>query len=408
VLRETTESVELREYRLKARAWLAENMPRVEGRDPHEDDEPIDERVNQCKRLQNHLYGGGYSGISFPIEYGGQGLSIEHESVFLEEAEGYDVPIAFFGVSINILGATLNAFGNHEQKATHLPNILSGRQRWLQLLSEPSGGSDVAGILTSATRDGDCYVINGQKIWSTGAHLSDFALCPVRTRWDVPKHKGISVFIVDLSTPGIEIHRIKEISGSARFCQEYLTDVVVPAANLVGEENGGWRVIRGLLEIEHAWVGRGGARSAESQGIDALVSMVKSSARKDDVGVRRKVTDLYVALEVQRLMAARTTRGIATGKITQNYGSLLKLGNASLIQHRAEVGLTLAAGQGVAWEPGDHVWSEWSAGFLASRSSTIAGGTNEIQKNNVSEKVLGLPREDSREIGIPFNQVPHN
>ncbi len=251
-------------------------------------------------------------------------------------------------------------------------------------------------------------MINGQKIWSTGAHLSDFALCPVRTRWDVPKHKGISVFIVDLKTPGIEVHRIKEINGSARFCQEYLTDVVVPAANLVGEENEGWRVIRGLLQIEHAWVGRGGALSAESQGISALVSMVKSTKRRDDAGVRRKVTELYVALEVQKLTAARVTSGIATGKMAPNYGSLLKLGNASLTQHRAEVGLNVAEGQGVAWKPGDHVWSEWSTAFLASRSSSIAGGTNEIQKNIVSERVLGLPRESHQDFDVSFNQVPHN
>lgn len=406
--KEPTGPVELSEYRHKAKAWLAENIPRIERRDPHEDDQPTSERVEECKLLQNRLFEGGYAGITFPTEYGGQGLSIEHESVFLEEAVGFDIPIAFFGVSINILGATLNAYGNHVQKATHLPNILSGKQRWLQLLSEPSGGSDIAGVLTSATHDGDCFVINGQKIWSTGAHLSDFALCPVRTRWDVPKHKGISVFIVDLKTPGIEVHRIKEISGSARFCQEYLTDVVVPAGNLVGEENEGWRVIRGLLEIEHAWVGRGGSSSGESQGVSELVSMVKSSRRRDDAGVRRKVTDLHVAREVQKLTAARITSGIAAGKMAPNYGSLLKLGNASLTQYRAEVGLTVAEGQGVAWKPGDAAWSEWSKAFLASRSSTIAGGTNEIQKNNVSEKVLGLPRESSDDFGVPFNQVPHN
>src|SRR5262249_48611943 len=156
---------------------------------------------------------------------------------------GYRLPIRAFGVSINILGATLVEFGTHEQKLAHIPNILSGEKRWLQFLSEPSGGSDIGGLLTSATRDGDSYVINGQKIWSTGAHLSDFALCPVRTRWDVPKYKGISVLIVDLRSPGLEIRRIKQIDGGSEFCEEFFTDVVVPATNLVGEENEGWRVV---------------------------------------------------------------------------------------------------------------------------------------------------------------------
>ena len=178
-------------------------------------------------------------------------------------------------MSINILGATLAAFGTHEQKLDHIPKILSGEERWLQFLSEPSGGSDLAGLLTRATRDGDSFVVNGQKTWSTGAHLSDFALCPVRTRWDVPKHKGISVLIVDLKSPGIDIRRIKQINGGAEFCEEFFTDVVVPASNLVGEENEGWRVARGLLEIEHAWVGRGGARTGAGQGVGPLVSLAK-------------------------------------------------------------------------------------------------------------------------------------
>src|SRR5581483_8157798 len=196
---------------------------------------------------------------TFPVEYGGQGLTLEHERVFNEEAAGYAMPPTNFGVSINILGATLVEFGTHEQKAAHVPKILSGEELWLQFLSEPSGGSDLAGLLTSAVRDGESFVVNGQKTWSTSAHLSDFALCPVRTRWDVPKHKGISVLIIDLKSPGLEIRRIKQIDGGAEFCEEFFTDVSVPVANLVGEENEGWRVARGLLEIEHAWVGRGGA-----------------------------------------------------------------------------------------------------------------------------------------------------
>ena len=402
------DSAELLGYRLKARAWLTENMPRLVDQAREEDIEPTPTRVDECRRCQALLFEAGYAGITFPSEFGGQGLSLDHEAAFLEEAESYDIPVAFFGVSINILGATLNSFGTYEQKKAHLPNILSGKQRWLQLLSEPSGGSDIAGVLTSAIRDGDGYLVNGQKIWSTGAHLSDFALCPVRTRWDVPKHKGLSVLILDMKSPGIEVQRIREISGSSRFCQEYLTDVVVPAGNLLGEENDGWRVIRGLLEIEHAWVGRGGARTAESQGVGPLVSMIRSDERWLDTGVRREVTDLHVALEVQRLTAARVTGGIASGKMSPGYGSLLKMGNASLTQKRAEVGFTVAGGTGVAWRPGDSAQSEWAKAFLASRSSTIAGGTNEIQKNNVSEKVLGLPRESNHDIHLPFNQVPHN
>jgi alkylation response protein AidB-like acyl-CoA dehydrogenase len=408
------ESPKLGAYRLQARAWLAENMaPLGQGDGGQvtavgEEDDPSPARQAEARQLQAKLYEGGYAGFTFAVEYGGQGLTLDHERVFLEEAAGYNVPVGAFGVSINILGATLAAFGTHEQKLAHIPNILSGKERWLQFLSEPSGGSDLAGLLTSATRDGDSFIVNGQKTWSTGAHLSDFALCPVRTSWDVPKHKGISVLIVDLKTPGIEIRRIKQINGGSEFCEEFFTDVVIPADNLVGEENEGWRVARGLLEIEHAWVGRGGAGGARSgKGVDSLVSLAKARGIDEDQGVRRQVVGLHVAAQVQRLVAMRVANGVAAGKLPAGYGSLMKLGNDILAQRRAELGLSLAGGLGAAWGPDDSS-AEWSNGFLSSRSASIAGGTDEIQRNNVSERVLGLPREPAFDRDVPFNQVPHN
>ena len=397
----------LRAYRLEARDWLAANMPRLDGRREDEDDDPTPRRIAEIRSLQAKLYEGGYAGFTFPVEYGGQGLTLDHERVFLEEAVDYDIPNRFYGVSINILGATLAAFGTHEQKTAHLRNILSGKERWLQFLSEPSGGSDLAGLLTRATRDGDSYIVNGQKIWSTGAHLSDFAMCPVRTRWDVPKHKGISILIIDLTWPGIEIRRIKQINGGAEFCEEFFTDVVVPAANLVGDENEGWRVARGLLEIEHAWVGRGGGRS-DGRGVAPLVELARSKGLHEDSGVRRQIVDLHVAASAQKLVSERVSNGISSGKLPHGFGSLLKLGGVIVQQRQAELGLTLAGAPSVAWEPESRGWAEWSHAYLSSRSQSLGGGTNEIQRNNVSERVLGLPREPTFDRDIPFNQVPHN
>jgi alkylation response protein AidB-like acyl-CoA dehydrogenase len=405
---EPIESKELHEYRVAAREWLVSNMPRLEDRPVGPDDaDPDEQRVAHARIAQAKLHEAGYAGFTFPVEYGGQGLTLDHERVFLEEAAGYDVPTRTFGVSINILGATLERFGNHDQKASHLRNILSGREIWLQFLSEPSGGSDLAGLLTSATRDGDTFVVNGQKTWSTGAHLSDFAMCPVRTRWDLPKHKGISVLIVDLRSPGIEIRRIRQINGGAEFCEEFFTDVAVPAGNLVGEENEGWRVARGLLEIEHAWVGRGGARASGATPLQSFVALAKARGLDRDAGVRRQVAGIYVAAEVQRHVAVRVAKGVAAGKLAPGYGSLMKLGNDILSQRRAELGLSLSATSGVAWSPGPE-GARWSHGFLSSRSASIAGGTDEIQRNNVSERVLGLPREPVFDKDMPFNQVPHN
>ena len=398
----------LREYRMQARAWLADNLPRAENRDPSEVRDPRLERLAEFKATQQKIYDAGYAGFTFPVEYGGQGLTLEHERVFVEEATGYDIPGTNFGVSINILGATLVEFGTHEQKLAHIPNILSGKELWLQFLSEPSGGSDLAGLLTTASRDGESFIVNGQKTWSTGAHLSDFAMCPVRTRWDAPKHKGISVLIVNLRTPGIEIRRIKQIDEGAEFCEEFFTDVVVPASNLVGEENEGWRVARGLLEIEHAWVGRGVGSTPTDLSVGPLVSLAKQKGLSGDHGVRRQVAAVHVASEVQKLVSARVSRGMASGKLAAGCGSLLKLGGDILTQRRAEVALALAGDGGVTWLPGTSVSDDWAGGFLNSRSASIAGGTDEIQRNNVSERVLGLPREPAFDRDLPFNQVPHN
>ena len=403
----STES--LTEYRAAARKWVTENLHPIEGDDPDMVSDPSEERIVEAKRIQAKLYEAGYAGFTFPTEYGGQGLTLDHERIFLEEAVGYDHPNKFFGVSINILGATLAAFGTHEQKSRHLSRILSGEEMWLQLLSEPSGGSDLAGLLTSATRDGEHYVVNGQKIWSTGAHFADFALCPVRTSWDVPKHRGLSLLIVDLRSPGLEIRRIKQANGEAHFCEEFLTDVLVPVSNRLGDENEGWRVIRGLLEIEHAWVGRGGAKRADARSdVSDLVSLATRRGRAGDVDVRRRVAAAHVDVRVQTLVSTRVSRGIEVGRLDPGYGSMLKIGNDHVIQSGSALALALAGSDGITWDADDHVTAEWSHMFLTSRSVSIAGGSAEILRNNVSEKVLGLPREPSFDRDVPFSQVPHN
>lgn len=405
----STEPAALREYRLAAREWVASHLEPIVGDDPDLASDPSADQIAHAKRVQAELYEAGYAGFTFPVEYGGQGLTLDHERIFLEEAAGYYHPNKLFGVSINILGATLAAYGNHEQKIAHLRRILSGDEIWLQLLSEPSGGSDLAGLLTSAVRDGDNYVVNGQKTWSTGAHYADFALCPVRTSWDVPKHRGISLLIVDLTSPGLEIRRIKQINGESHFCEEFLTDVVVPVANRVGDENEGWRVIRGLLEIEHAWVGRGGAKRADFRSdVSDLVALSRRQGRAGDTDVRRRVATVQVDMVVQQLVSARVSHGIETGRLDPGMGSLLKMGNDHIIQSGSALGLALAGASGITWDPAEAGSNQWVDQYLTSRSVSIAGGTAEILRNNVSEKVLGLPREQSHDRDLPFSQVPHN
>lgn len=401
-------SDDLHEYRQRLRAWLADNIERWDGADPDMDTHITPERMAYNRATQAKLHDAGYAGFTFPVELGGQGLTLAHEQIFREEIVGYDIPYRVFAVSINILGATIAQFGTPEQQE-HVRPILRGEELWLQLLSEPGGGSDLAGLLTSAVRDGDEYILNGSKTWSSQAHLADWAICPVRTSWDVPKHKGISVFLLDLRTPGIEIRQITEITGEAHFCEEFLTDVRVPVSCRLGEENEGWSVLRGLLSIEHAWVGRGGAKRADFRSdVDNLVALAKEHGVAGDAGVRRTVTRLHVALQAQRLVSTWVSKGVASHQLSHDFGGALKIGNDEVFQRMAEAGLAIAGAAGVAWDPGDEHAAEAATAYLTSRSASIAGGTAEIVRNNVSEKVLGLPREAGPTRDTPFNQIPHN
>ena len=227
------------------------------------------------------------------------------------KARPYRIPGGNLGVSINILGATLAAFGTHEQKLRHLSKILSGAEIWLQLLSEPSGGSDLGGLLTSAIRDGDYFVVNGQKTWSTGAYASDFALCPVRTRWDVPKHKGISVLIIDLKTPGIEVRRIRQMNGGSRVLRG-----VLHRRDGSGRELGGRRERRVAgrqgAARDRACLGWEGRRCRTApKGVSRIVSLVSDRGLGADEGIRREVAAMHVASTAQQLVSAASSDAVA-------------------------------------------------------------------------------------------------
>jgi alkylation response protein AidB-like acyl-CoA dehydrogenase len=408
-MQQADEANELRDYRMDARAWLAGNLiRRAEGTNQgHFGRGP--EVMLRERELQQKLYDAGYAGFTFPKRYGGQGLTLDHERVFLEEAASYESPSTPFGVSINILGATLAEFGTEAQKGWHIPRILSGQELWLQLLSEPSGGSDLAGLRTTAVRDSEEYTVDGQKTWSSAAQFADFGLCPVRTAWDRPKHHGISVLIVDLRSPGIEIRPIRQINGEAHFCEEFLTGVKVPVSNLVGEENSGWSVIRGLLAIEHAWVGRGGPRRPElPQDVNVLVALAREREIPVNAHTRREIARLQVLLQVQEMVSIRVADGISAGVLQGGYGGLLKMGRDAARQRLAEFSLAWAGVDGVTWQHGDSEAAVLASAYLTSRSASIAGGTAEIVRNNVSEKVLNLPREQSQDRSRPFRDLPHN
>ena len=237
-------------FRTELRQWLSASFPREDGLPrTGADRDPVRHRY-----LQRLLFEGGYAGLTYPLAYGGRGLTPEFQDAFNEEAAGYELP-TLFNVTLGILGPTILDFGTEEQKLRHIPAILRGDELWVQLLSEPASGSDLAGCITRASRDGDQWILNGSKIWSTGAHFSDFALCLARSNWSVPKHRGLTMCIIKLSQPGIDIEPIMQANGEAEFCQEFLTDVAIDAADILGEENAGWQVASRLLTHERNLAG---------------------------------------------------------------------------------------------------------------------------------------------------------
>ena len=233
----------------------------------------------RSRALQAKLYDGGYAGITLPKEWGGQGLTTRHQQIFDEEVFGYERPGGFGGTFGPILGALLGHM-NDEQRSEYLVPILQGTL-WCQLMSEPGAGSDVGGITTRAVQDGDEWVINGQKVWTTAGHLSDMAMCIARTDWDVPKHSGLTMFIVPMDTPGVSPRPLRQITGEAEFCETFLDDVRVPTRNVLGEPGGGWKVVQTWLTYEHGGVEEGDQSGRGVSGAKVSASLVDGAFPKE-------------------------------------------------------------------------------------------------------------------------------
>jgi alkylation response protein AidB-like acyl-CoA dehydrogenase len=392
-------------FRTRARAWIDEHLPRRD--DPSGGDD---------RALQALLFDHGFAGIAFPIEYGGAGLTFEHQKAFFEEAEaaGRRTPVGFV-VSIGMLGATLLDYGSELLKSRHIPRILRGDEEWIQLLSEPRGGSDMAGALTRLTRDGDSYVLSGSKMWSSGALHADYGMCLARTNWEAPKHRGLSMIAVPLQgTPGVTIDAIRAVNGvPGEFCVEFFDDVVLPTENLIGEENDGWAVAQRLLlhermagtGIQHGIGLLGAAVEGRWGGHDDLAAGARRRGLDQDPVLRQLVAESYIEATVSRHAGARVIQGLRTGALKGQWGSLLKLHLGVNGPRAARAALSTWGPEGVIWDGEERVTGSAGEMFLSSRGVAIAGGTNEMQRNIVSERLLDLPREPSVDRDVPYNQV---
>jgi len=400
-------------FRLRAREWMKNRLP------PRRlDDEPIMDwqdkaLVARDRDIQRALWDGGLAGINLPRAYGGQGLDKSFEAIFYEEAEPYRLAW-HFGNAFNIVLPTLLAHGTEEQKQRYIPAMLKGEHIWCQLLSEPSGGSDLAGLTTRAELRGDTWVLNGSKVWTTGGEDSDFGLCLARTDPTVPKHAGLTMFLVDMKSPGVTITPIRLISGAVDFCQEFFDDVEVPADRVLGAVNQGWTVAGTQLAAEKAGMARGwfeGLRSAVgSAGIELSAEygdMARALGVDQDPCVRQRIGEAFVLDAVATLTTNRVAAGIRNGALPVSAGSISSLMVSLCSIRRCALVSEITGPAGVAAAPGTGDL-EW--GLSRVTTHRIGGGTLEMQRNGVAERHLGLPRDEGDVIDrtIPFNQRKTN
>jgi alkylation response protein AidB-like acyl-CoA dehydrogenase len=384
------------QFRLELRTWLASVLPDV-GPPPDRDD--WEARRAYDAAWQRTLFDAGYAGINWPAEYGGRGATPTEHLVFLEETERARAPyVGMNFVGLLHAGPTLVVEATDEQKAAHLPGILRGDQIWCQGFSEPNAGSDLASLRTKAVRDGDDYVLSGQKIWTSFAHVADYCEILVRTDPDVPKHKGITWLILPMDTPGIDIRPLRTMEGSTEFAEMFLDEVRVPVTNRVGNENDGWRVAMVTLSFE-----RGTAFVSEMLQTLELCRDLAELARHitrgsatawDDQGLRRELGHLAAELDALWALTKRNISEATRTGLVGVGGNVFKLAYSDLRHRLGELALRLLERASLSLDDlGELPTGRHVQGRIHGISISIAAGTSQVQKNIVAERVLGLPKD---------------
>jgi alkylation response protein AidB-like acyl-CoA dehydrogenase len=394
-------------FRAEARAWL-EAHARHKARDHRptgalNQPDPEAERahVTRSKGWQATLVEAGWAGISWPDEFGGRGGTPRQQAIFNEEQAAFDVPQSVFTQGIGMAGPTIIAHGTDEQKARFLRPMLRGDEIWCQLFSEPGAGSDLAALSTRAERDGDDFVVNGQKVWTSSAHFSDWGILLARTDPDLPKHKGITYFLVDMRTPGIEVRPLRQISGVAHFNEVFLTDVRVPAANVLGGVNEGWRVAVTTLTSERIAIGSGMGGDIATE----LLALAERLGRSGDPVIRQQLMKAYVHHRTITYLGWRVQTAVDRGEMPGPESSVIKLSHSLLQGELGDVAMAVLGASGMLLDYAALDTSPWQSRFLTQWASRLGGGTEQVQRNIVSERVLGLPREASVDRELSFREL---
>ncbi|MCX7620452.1 MAG: acyl-CoA dehydrogenase family protein [Acidimicrobiales bacterium] len=411
-----TYPAEAEAFRREIRSWLEENLPpgwfqpgfKLEGED----------KVRFQKEWTKKLFEGGWICATWPKEYGGKGLSLMESVVLAEEFHRANAPMRadFFGDTL--VGPTILQWGTEEQKKYFLPLILQGKIAWCQGFSEPDAGSDLASLKTRAELDGDEWVINGQKIWTTQGFIADYIFVLCRTDPDAPKHKGISYLLCPMKQPGIEVRPIEQIDGSAEFCEVFFTDARCPKENVVGGVNNGWKVAMTTLGFERGMSATTGYRRFEKE-LEGIIDIARANGKASDPIVRQGLASAYTKVQLMRIAGLRQLGALLSGKKDPSVAALAATNKMFWSEYHQEVmnlaiGILGAEGQILTGDPTKeeavpgygarrtnprYPASVLQSSFFFSRSETIWGGTSQIQRNIVGERILGLPKEPRPEAG---------
>jgi alkylation response protein AidB-like acyl-CoA dehydrogenase len=380
-----TPSPEEDAFRKKARAWLEANLP-----EPFDGEHTIEDPgyVPYLRAWQRKLAEGGWLGITWAKEFGGQGLGPVEQSIVNEELAAASAPQIIGLVGVALIGPTIAMLGTTEQKERYLSKILLGEEVWAQGFSEPNAGSDLGSLACRAVRDGDEFIVNGQKTWTSYAQASDRIFLLVRTDPDAPKYKGITCLLVDMKTEGITVRPLRMMSGDAAFNEVFFSDVRVPVGNVLGEINGGWKVAITALMHERANIG-GGATVQLAQFLETVIETARQRGVAGDPVIRQKLAQSILELDVYRMTSARAQSAVGKGQAPGPEGSILKLFWSNFNQSLVQTALEIAGpyGQQTAGE-----YETLTYHYLRSRGNSIEAGTREVLKNTIANRVLGMPK----------------
>ena len=382
-------------FRDELRAWLEVNVPKdwAEWRE-----KPLEEAFPHMRAWQRKLHEGRWAAVSWPKEYGGRSATLMQQAIFWEEMARAEAPPMANALGLGLIGPTIIAYGSDAQKKRFIPKILSAEEIWCQGFSEPNAGSDLAGLQTEARLDGDDYVVNGQKVWTSFGIFGNWCELVVRTDPNVPKHKGLTVLLVDMSSPGVDVRPLRQMTGESEFCELFFRDVRVPAENVLGQVNDGWNVAVSTLMYER---GSYGARLhlLFKRNIERLIALSRMIQRNghpaaDDPLIRQKLAQCFGEIEIMRWNQLRAFSRITSTGVPGPEGSILKIFWSELNQRVQQVAQEMLGPYGQLAGGDRHAVDNgvWSYGYLRTRGNTIEAGTSEVQRNIIGHFVLGLPR----------------